>query len=123
MAGDSEKEYTAGGNRRAPASHLLVDWVVAAWEKLDKDMIRNSFKVCGLTLKDDGSEDDLIHCFKAGQPCAAGRDVLAQLRQRGDENRTQVAQDEENDEEELLNNELVVLDDEDGEEGVEGDAE
>ena len=108
---------------RAPARHLLVNWVVAAWEKLDKDMIRNSFKVCGLTLKDDGSEDDLIHCFKTGQPCAAGRDALAQLRQRGDENRTQVAQDEENDEEELLNYELVVLDDEDGEEGVEGDAE
>ncbi|KAJ8283220.1 hypothetical protein COCON_G00020700 [Conger conger] len=127
MAGDADKEYTAGGYLKAPARHLLVDWVVAAWEKLDKEMIRKSFKVCGLSLKTDGSEDDLILCFREGQACAAGREALAQLRQRGQENHTQDAQDEA-DEEQLLNNELVVLDDDDdddddGEEGVEGDAE
>ena len=27
-------------------------------------------------MKTDGSEDHLIHCFKEGQPCANGLDML-----------------------------------------------
>ncbi len=110
MAGDADKEYTAGGLLNVPARRLLVDWVVAAWNKLDKDLIRESFKVCGLSVKSDGSEDDLILCFREGQPCAAGREALSQIRPQSQENRSQAAQGEE-DEEELFNNELVVLDD------------
>ncbi|XP_059360635.1 uncharacterized protein LOC132098591 [Carassius carassius] len=63
MAGDVDKEYTAGGNMRAPARRLLVSWV------------------CGLTVASDGSEDHLIHCFKEGEPCASGRELLVQARQ------------------------------------------
>lgn len=114
MAGDADKEYTTGGNLKAPARRLLVDWVVAAWNKLDVDMIKKSFKVCELSVKTDGSEDDLILCFREGQPCAAGREVLDPVRQQGRENRREALQDKE-DEEELFNNELVVLDD--GEDG------
>ncbi|XP_044028000.1 uncharacterized protein LOC122864529 [Siniperca chuatsi] len=117
-AGDADKEYTAGGNLKVPARRLLVDWVVAAWDKLDKDMIRQSFKVCGLSVRTDGSEDDLILCFREGQPCAAGREALTQLRQRSRENRCEAAQEEE-DEEELLNNEFAFLDDDDDEEDFE----
>ncbi|XP_070786398.1 major centromere autoantigen B-like [Enoplosus armatus] len=113
-AGDADKEYTAGGNLKAPGRRLLVDWVVAAWDKLDQDMIRESFKVCGLSVKSDGSEDDLILCFREGQPCAAGREALTRVRQQSRENRCQAAQEEE-DEEELFNNELVVLDDDEEE--------
>uniref|UniRef100_A0A673H0R0 HTH CENPB-type domain-containing protein n=1 Tax=Sinocyclocheilus rhinocerous TaxID=307959 RepID=A0A673H0R0_9TELE len=46
MAGDVDKEYTAGGNMRAPARRLLVSWVLQAWEKLDTERLKNSFKVC-----------------------------------------------------------------------------
>ncbi|KAL7382417.1 hypothetical protein ABVT39_021878 [Epinephelus coioides] len=111
MAGDYQKEYTAGGDLKPPARRLLVDWVVTAWDKLDTDMIRESFKVCGLSVKSDGSEDDLIACFKEGQPCAAGRDMLTQARQRSWENWSPVAKEEdgvkdfyfeEEDEEELV---------------------
>ncbi|KAG7255433.1 hypothetical protein CRUP_038017 [Coryphaenoides rupestris] len=120
MAGDADKQYTAGGgNLKAPARRLLVDWVIAAWDKLDKDLIRKSFKVCGQSVKTDGSEDNLIHCFKEGQPCAAGQEALTQLHQRYQENR-QAAEDEE-DEEQLLNNELVVLDDVDDEDAEDTD--
>lgn len=114
-AGDADKDYAAGGNLKAPARRLLVDWVVAAWDKLDKDMIRESFKACGLSVKSDGSEDDLILCFREGQPCAAGREALTRLRQQSWENWCQAAQEAEEDEEELFNNELVVLDDEEEE--------
>ncbi|KAM3616613.1 uncharacterized protein V6R79_020854 [Siganus canaliculatus] len=111
MAGDTDKEYTKGGNVRAPACRLLVSWVLQAWDKLDAEMVKNSFKVCGLTVAADGSEDHLIHCFKEGEPCASGRKLLAEARQSGMADVGEGA-DEENDEEEFYN-ELVVEDDSD----------
>ena len=35
-----------------------------------------SFKHCALNLKADGSEDDALHCFKEGKPCASGSRIL-----------------------------------------------
>ena len=35
-------------------------------------MIKSSFKSCALNIAIDGSEDELIHCFKENQPCSAG---------------------------------------------------
>ncbi|XP_067283792.1 uncharacterized protein [Pseudorasbora parva] len=81
MAGDVDKEYMAGGYMRAPARRSLVSWVLQAWEKLDTERLKNSFKVCGLTVASDGSEDHLIHCFNEGEPCASGRELLVQARQ------------------------------------------
>ncbi|KAK7130470.1 hypothetical protein R3I93_019960 [Phoxinus phoxinus] len=106
MAEDADKQYTSGGNLKAPSRRLLVDWVLAAWDKLDKNLIIKSFKVCGQSVKPDGSEDNLILCFRKGQPCAAGRDALTAARLREEENRR--AAEHEEDEEELYNNELVV---------------
>lgn len=117
IVGEADKEFTPGGNLKPPARRLLVDLVVAAWDKLDTDMIKKSFKVCGLSVKSDGSEDHLIVCFREGQPCAAGREALTQVRQQSWEDHGQAAEEEE-DEEELFNNELVVLDDEEEEEEV-----
>uniref|UniRef100_A0A8P4FYH3 HTH CENPB-type domain-containing protein n=2 Tax=Dicentrarchus labrax TaxID=13489 RepID=A0A8P4FYH3_DICLA len=87
VAGVADKEYTAAGYLKLPARRLLVDWVIAAWDGLDEDLIRESFKVCGLSVKSDGSEDDLIRCFGDGQPCARGREALARLRQQSAESR------------------------------------
>ncbi len=95
MAGDADKEYTDRGYLKIPARRLLVDWVVAAWDKMDKDLIRESFRVCGLSVKTDGSEDDLILCFREGQRCAVGREALRQLRLQSAENRHKAAEDEE----------------------------
>lgn len=69
LAGDTDKQYTSGGNLKAPSRHLLLDWVLVAWDKLDKDLIIKSFKVCGQSVKPDGSEDGLILCFREGQVC------------------------------------------------------
>lgn len=82
------------------------------------------FKVCGLTLPADGSEDDLIHCFREGQPCPAGKDMLARARQRemaGVEEGGM--EEEENDSEEEFENELVVVDDGEEKEMEEGEDE
>ena len=47
-----------------------------SWNRLEKNLIIKSFKSCGLNLKTDGSKDHLIHCFKEGQPCPNGLDML-----------------------------------------------
>ena len=39
---------------------------------IGKELIINYFEGCALNLKNDGSKDRSIHCFKENQPCAAG---------------------------------------------------
>ena len=41
MAGDADKEYTAGGNMRAPARCILVASVLKARKKLDAERLKN----------------------------------------------------------------------------------
>ena len=38
-----------------------------------------SFEACALTIPNDGSQDNNIHCFKADQPCHAGMERLQSL--------------------------------------------
>ena len=46
MAGDADKEYTAGGNMGAPARRILEARVLKAWNMLDTERVKNSLKVC-----------------------------------------------------------------------------
>ena len=39
-------------------------------------MVRDSFISCVITTSTDGSDDNGLHCFKAGQLCAAGKNML-----------------------------------------------
>ncbi|GAA6106496.1 zinc finger protein 540-like [Tachysurus ichikawai] len=97
---------------RAPARRLLVSWILQAWEKLDTERLKNSFKVCGLTVASDGSEDHLIHCFKEGEPCASGWELLVQARQ-AELAEAGEGEVEESDEEKEFANELVIEDHDD----------
>ena len=36
------------------------------------DFKNECIKSCALNIAIDGSEDELIHCFKENQPCSAG---------------------------------------------------
>lgn len=54
----------------------------------------------------DGTEDDMIHCLKEGQPCAAGREMLQQARVSVTE--AVVAMEEEEDEGETFDNENLI---------------
>lgn len=73
--------FTAAGNIRAPARREIVQWILAAWDGLDKTMIVNSFKSSTLTVAVDGSEDGHINCFKENQPCRAGLQRLKVVQQ------------------------------------------
>ena len=55
---------------------MVVALILESWNWLEKNLLIKSFKSCGLNLKTDGSEEHLIHCFKEGQPCANGLDML-----------------------------------------------
>ena len=50
-------------------SHLIVTWILEAGIRLDKEHIIRLFKPYALILKNDGRKDNIIHCFKSGQPC------------------------------------------------------
>ena len=70
------KQYTEVGNMKPASRHLVVEWILETWNRLEKNLIIESFKSCGLNLKTDRSEDHLIYCFKEFQPCANGLDML-----------------------------------------------
>ena len=69
-------QYTEAGKIKPASRELVVIWILEAWRRLDKTLIAKLFKSCGLNLKVDGSEDNLIHCFQNYQPCASGSSIL-----------------------------------------------
>ena len=72
-------EFTVNGNMRGPPREKMVDWILAAWDSFDRQLVIDFFKSCALTVATDGSEDAEIHCLKPSQPCAAGLDQLKRL--------------------------------------------
>ena len=75
--------YTRGGNMKPPPRSLLCEWIKEAWSSISEETIRKSFLCCAITANIDGSDDDQIHCFKAGQPCEAGRSELRAKMEKG----------------------------------------
>lgn len=65
-------EETATGNLRAPPRRVIPD----AWAELPIEVIKGSFRSCALNLPVDGSCNDVIHCYKDGQPCSTGKAAL-----------------------------------------------
>ena len=76
LADPAGHQYTEGGNLKPPSRALLCQWVKSSWEAVPDEMVENSFITCAITTSTDGSDDNHIHCFKAGQPCAAGKSRL-----------------------------------------------
>ena len=49
---------------RKALKQQVLDWIVIAWRKLQErpELIRPSFKVCGISNNLDGSEDKYVRC-------------------------------------------------------------
>ena len=73
---EGSQEFTTQGNMKAPPRRVIVEWILEAWNSLSKDVIKSSFKSCGLNISVDGSGDHLIHCFKDDQTCSMGAERL-----------------------------------------------
>ena len=70
------KIYTKGGIQCAPTKLQTVQWVKRAWQSLSTDLIVKSFDACGITVKEDGSENSKIHCIKEGNPAAGAKGII-----------------------------------------------
>lgn len=51
---------TKKGRIKRPAYNLVAQWVLDAWNSIDPNLIRKSFKCCGISNSRDGKEDHLI---------------------------------------------------------------
>lgn len=56
----------AGGKMPSPSRGQVATWVKEAWGGMSPEVIRQCFKVCGLTLNLDGSEDHAWCLHKLG---------------------------------------------------------
>src|SRR4051812_6146125 len=61
------KEYTPSGKIKRPSYSLVANWVKESWDAVDTNIIRRSFKCCGVSNAINGSEDDLIFNFNKVQ--------------------------------------------------------
>src|SRR5256884_8031176 len=57
------KDYTLLGKIKRPSYSLVASWVKESWDSMNINMIRNSFKCCGISNDMNGSEDNLIFDF------------------------------------------------------------
>ena len=69
-------QVTDAGNLKSPTRKTIVEWILNAWDALAMEIIKKSFKTCGLNLATDGSEDCQIHCLKEDQPCHAALELF-----------------------------------------------
>ena len=53
-------EFTPAGKKKAPSRNLVLQWIKTAWAEIPEEMIRNSFKTCGISNAMEGTEDDAV---------------------------------------------------------------
>ena len=73
---NGKHQYTDAGNLKPVPRRLIVEWVIKSWQSISKETVAKSMKSCSLSLAVDGSQDDLISCFKEGKKCEKGRSLL-----------------------------------------------
>jgi hypothetical protein len=55
--------FTATGKIKRPSYSTVATWVKDSWDGVSIDLIKKSFKCCGVSTKLDGSEDHLLFDF------------------------------------------------------------
>src|ERR1043166_9351367 len=61
---DSIKELTPAGRIKRPSYETVADWVNRSWNAVDVNLIKRSFKCCGISNNRDGTEDDWIFDYR-----------------------------------------------------------
>lgn len=120
---EGEKTYTKAGNVRAPSKLLCLQWVKESWDSVSSDIVKKSFRSCGISVSIDGTEDSEIHCMKENEVAFPARALIkeatdALLKPQQQEEGAEDAEDddpfagmeEEEDEDELECNEVVLED-------------
>ena len=61
---ESVRELTPAGRIKRPSYETVVDWVNKSWNAVDVNLIKRSFKCCGISNKRDGTEDNWIFDYR-----------------------------------------------------------
>ena len=54
-------EFTPAGKKKAPSRNLVFRWIKQSWAEIPVEMVRKSFKTCGISNALDGTEDDEVY--------------------------------------------------------------
>ena len=54
------KELTPAGKLKRPSYETVATWVRDSWNAVDANLIKKSFKCCGISNNRDGTKDNLI---------------------------------------------------------------
>ena len=54
-------EFTPAVKKKAPLRNLVLKWVKQSWVEIPAEMVRKSFKMCGILNALDGTEDDEVY--------------------------------------------------------------
>ena len=54
-------EFTPAVKMKALSRNLFLKWVKQSWAEIPAEMVRKSFKTCGISNALDGSEDDKVY--------------------------------------------------------------
>jgi hypothetical protein len=57
-------QLTPAGRLRKPSYTTLAQWVRDSWEEVDLHLIIKAFKCCGVSVKMDGTEDDIVFDYE-----------------------------------------------------------
>src|SRR3954470_6471967 len=60
---EAVKDLTPSGKIKRPSYSLIENWIKESWDSINPNMIRRSFKCCGISNSLDGTEDNLIFDF------------------------------------------------------------
>ncbi|CAG8739636.1 786_t:CDS:2, partial [Racocetra fulgida] len=58
--GEEIKKLTRTGHIQRPAYNLVAEWVVKAWNQVDPSLIKYSFKCCGISTAQNGTDEELM---------------------------------------------------------------
>ncbi|CAG8832090.1 25839_t:CDS:1, partial [Gigaspora rosea] len=58
--GEEIKKLTPKGRIQRPAYNLVAKWIKLAWDQVDPNLIKQSFKCCGISIAQYGSEEDVM---------------------------------------------------------------
>src|SRR5436190_327770 len=96
------KELTPTGKLKRPSYETVANWVKDSWNAVDVNLIRRSFKCCGVSNNRDGSEDDWIFNYD----CLGQTDRLNDgVEIPSDKEDEEVQESEKDEDEEYENNE------------------
>ena len=116
------KDYTPSEKIKRPSYSLVAKWVKEGWDAIDINMIRWSFKCCGVSNATDGTEDALIFDFDRLENKVNRKNLRREVEDERNENDTENSDENDSDYDESESEESDESEPEDSNESELGDS-